>query len=404
MVCKVFVVGMGLGNPATLTVEAHDALVRSELVIGSPRLLESLEGFAWPDGVVPHTVALIAAADIARELHVSDAKVACVVMSGDVGFYSGATRLYELIEDLDVRTIPGISSLAYLCARLHEPWQDVHVVSVHGRAHDAVGAIQSHDKTFVLLGGADSAMDVCARLVERGLGSVRVAVGERLSYEDERITRGTAAELAGGSFDQLAVMLAWNDAPVRGSAAPHLVDDAFVRGKVPMTKEEVRELALCKLRVRPHDVVWDVGAGTGSVSVEAARLANAGQVFAVEKNDQALELLRQNKEVFGLPHLHIVAGEAPDVLEGLPVPDRVFVGGSSGRLEQILRAVLAANPVARVCVSAITLETLSAVLACARTLGLRDVDIVQVSVAKAQQVGVYHLMKAANPVYLVTFG
>lgn len=404
MVCKVFVLGMGMGNPATLTDEARDALAQSTLVVGSSRLLESLRGFAWQGGRSARKVALVRAEDIARELHAANDEVASVVMSGDVGFYSGATRLYELVADLDVHAIPGISSLSYLCARLHETWQDAYVVSAHGRTHDAVGAIQSHDKTFVLLGGADSAADVCRQLADRGLGSVRVAVGERLSYADERVTRGTAAELANSSFDQLAVLLAWNDAPVPQPLAPHLADDAFVRGEVPMTKEEVRELALCKLQVRPHDVVWDVGAGTGSVSVEAARLAHAGQVLAVEKSERALELLRQNKRSFCLPHLRVVAGEAPDALVGLPAPDRVFVGGSSGKLEQILRAVREANPVARVCVSAVTLETLSAVLSYVRTADLQDVDIVQVSVAKAQQAGAYHLMRAANPVWLVTIG
>lgn len=410
MVSRVFVIGMGLGNPATLTAEALDALAQSELVIGSARLIDSLEGLAATDegerfhGRDRQMLALVRAEDIAHELHSSKAQVASVVMSGDVGFFSGATRLYGLIDDLDVHVIPGVSSLAYMCARLREPWQDVHVVSVHGREHDAVGAIQSHEKTFVLLGGSASASDVCARLARRGLGSVRVAVGERLSYADERVTQGAAHELADATFDQLSVLFAWNDHPVRPSTAPHLADEAFVRGEVPMTKEEVRELALCKLRVRPHDVVWDVGAGTGSVSVEAARAAYAGQVFAVEKNERALELLQKNKDAFELPHLRIVAGEAPDVLGDLPVPDRVFVGGSSGRLEHILDAVRSANPAARVCISAITLETLSAALAWVRKTDALNVDIVQLGVSKSQKIGAYHLMKAANPVYLVTFG
>lgn len=266
------------------------------------------------------------------------------------------------------------------------------------------GSVQCHAKTFVLLGGADSASDVCAQLVARELEGVRVAVGERLSYADERVTQGAAHELADAAFGQLSVLLAWNEHPMGPSIAPHLPDDAFVRGKVPMTKEEVRELALCKLRVRPHDVVWDVGAGTGSVSVEAARAAYAGQVFAIEKNERALELLHMNKDAFGLPHLRIVAGEAPAALADLPVPDCAFVGGSSGQLGNILDAIRTANPAARVCVSAITLETLSAALAWVRTTDERNVDIVQLSVAKSHDVGKYHLMKAANPVYLITFG
>lgn len=397
MVCRVYVVGVGMGNPALLTLEAKEALRSSDLVVGSSRLLDALREYD------ARKVALVAADKISYELREAPERTASVVMSGDVGFYSGATRLYPLLEGMDVRAIPGVSSLSYMCARLRMPWDDVHVVSLHGRDHDAVGDIQCHAKTFVLLGGSESAGSLCARLVERGLGFVHVWVAQRLSYDDEHIVEGSAAELAGKSFERLCVMLALNDRHIRPEvAAPHLDDSAFVRGKVPMTKEEVRELAVCKLRVRPHDVVWDVGAGTGSVSVELARAAYAGQVLAIEKGDEALGLLKQNKERFCLCNLRIVAGEAPDVLASLAPPDRVFVGGSSGSLKQILHVAVAANPEVRICVAAITLETLSAVLASVGELGLEDVDICQVSIARAREVGAYHLMQAQNPVYLVT--
>ncbi len=397
MVSKVYVIGMGMGNPDTLTVAARSALDRSDLIIGSSRLLEAL---GERDA---RMVALVASARIVEELREAPEAVASVVMSGDVGFYSGATSLYPLLEGWDVEVIPGISSLAYLCSRLRCTWQDTYVVSAHGRAHNLAGAVQTHAKTFVLTGGSVRAGELCALLVERGLGDVSVWVGERLSYPDEHITAGTAFELAGRPFESLAVMLVLNDAPIiPGVRAPHLRDDAIVRGEVPMTKEEVRELAVCKLRVRPDDTVWDVGAGTGSVSVELARAACAGQVFAVERTEQACALIEANRQEHGLTNLHIVAGEAPDALTGLPAPDRVFAGGSSGALAEIVSAALTANPAVRICIAAVTLETVSDALACVRSLSLHDVDIVQLSVAKAREAGRYHLMQAANPVYLVT--
>lgn len=397
MVSKVYVIGMGMGNPDTLTVAARSAIEQSDLIIGSQRLLEALgESDA-------RMVALVSGARIAEELREAPEAVASVVMSGDVGFYSGAASLYPLLEGLDVEVIPGVSSLAYLCSRLRCPWQDVYVVSAHGRAHNLAGAVQTHDKTFVLTGGSARAGELCALLVERGLGHVRVQVGERLSYADELITAGTALELAGRPFESLAVMLVLNDTPIAsGARAPHLRDDAFVRGEVPMTKEEVRELAVCKLRVRPNDTVWDVGAGTGSVSVELARAACEGRVFAIERTERACGLIEANRQVHGLTNLHIVVGEAPDALAGLPAPDCVFVGGSSGALSEVVAAALAANPLARVCIAAVTLETVSDALACVRSLPLSDIDIVQLSVAKACEMGRYHLMQAANPVYLVT--
>ncbi|MDO4796757.1 MAG: precorrin-6y C5,15-methyltransferase (decarboxylating) subunit CbiE [Coriobacteriales bacterium] len=395
----VYVVGMGMGDTGTLTMAACEALRSSELVVGSARLLESL---AAHTALGARQVALVAPSQIAQEIRSSGAAVASVVMSGDVGLHSGAMRLYEHLDGMEVHVLPGVSSVQYLCARLRVPWQDVHVVSAHGRDADVVGAVQTHEKTFVLTGGSVHAGDVCAQLVERGLGDVRVAVGERLSYADERVMQGTASALAGQTFDGLAVMLVANERPLQPSvAAPSLPDSAFVRGEVPMTKEEVRALSVCKLRVAPSHVVWDVGAGTGSVSVELARAACAGQVVAIEKDERACELVRANAEAFGVTNVRIVRGVAPEALQSLPAPDRVFVGGSTGRLAAILAAVVAANPSVRVCVSAIVLETLMEALDCVRELGLTHVDLTQVAVAKGKDVAGRHMMLARNPVYLV---
>lgn len=397
MVSRVFVIGMGMGNPNTLTAQAHDALAASELVIGAPRLLEGLGDVPVP------TVPLVRSADIAQELRESDAAVASVVMSGDTGLYSGATALVPLLDGMEVEVIPGISSLSYLCARLRTTWQDVFVASAHGRACDVAGTVQTYARSFFLTGGEATVGALCAELVERGLGEVRVSVGERLSYADERISSGMARDFAGQQFDALAVMLVENDQPQAPRVhAPWLPDSAFVRGAVPMTKEEVRELAICKLRIRPSDTVWDVGAGTGSVTVEAARAAFAGRVFAVERSAEARELLRANTQAFGLTNVRVVAGTAPEALGGLPPADCVFVGGSSGSLEAILAAALGANPAVRLCMTAVTLETLAEALRCMDALGWQNVEFAQVAIAKSRVAGSHHLMEAANPVYVIT--
>lgn len=395
----VYLVGVGMGNPETLTLAAKRVIEGSDLLIGASRLLEPFQALAC------RKRALVAADDIVAELAAEPFQQACVLLSGDVGFYSGATKLYGKLTDHDVDIIPGIPSPVYLCAKLHTPWQDARLVSAHGRDHDAVGEIQSHAKTFCLTGGATKVEDICRQLVERGLGDLRVAAGERLSYEDERIVQGSAAELAGLSFADLSVMLVCNPAPVeRRFGAPSLPDGAFRRGKAPMTKEEVRALAIAKLRIEADSTVWDVGAGTGSVSVEAARAANRGRVFAVERKGDALEALACNRDAFGLANLTIVAGGAPSALAGLPAPDRVFIGGSSDELASIVDVAVAANPHVRICATAVTLETLAALTGLLRERGILDADIVQVSVSRADAAGAYHLMRAENPVFLVTFG
>ena len=394
---KVYLIGIGMGNPDTLTVGAQRAIDDSELLIGARRLLEP---YADSPAV---KLPLIKASEIAAALDESEFETVSVLLSGDIGFYSGATGLYGKLGKHEVVSIPGISSLVYFCAKLHTPWQDAHLVSAHGREHNALGAIQAHAKTFLLTGGATKASDVCASLVEHGLQDVVVHAGERLSYDDERIVTGTAAELTGSEFADLTVLLVENPHPIdRSFAAPSLRDEDFARGRAPMTKEEVRELSICKLRLMPSSIVWDVGAGTGSISIEAALAACEGLVYAIEKNAEALETLEENRMRFGLSNLHIVAGEAPEALADLPAPSHVFVGGSSGQMEQIMRCALSKNPTVRFVVNAITLETLSEALRCLDALSLEDVDIVQVSCARSKEVGSYHMMMANNPVYIVS--
>ena len=394
---RVNIIGIGMGNPDTLTVGAKRAIESSDLLIGATRLLES---FGY---VACEKLELIKSSEIVEALANATGEQASILMSGDVGFYSGATALYDKLGDYEIEVIPGISSLVYFCAKLRTTWQDAVLVSAHGREHDAVGAIQSSAKTFCITGGKTKVDDICRSLVERGMGDVRVAAGERLSYEDERIVEGTAAELAEVTFENLTVMLAWNPHPVtREFAAPSLADDDFLRGKAPMTKEEVRALVISKLRIAAGHTVWDVGAGTGSVSVEAALAASRGTVCAIERNADAIELMRKNREAFGLTNLVVVEGEAPDALDGLPAPDRVFIGGSAGNLDAIVGTAQSANPHVRICITAITLETLSAALECLRCRGVEDADIVQVSVARADKVGSYHLMRAENPIYIIT--
>lgn len=399
---KVFLVGAGMGNPDTLTAAARRAIESCDVLVGAERLIAPF------DSLTCEKLRLTAAADIVAALERSAAATAAVLLSGDVGLYSGASRLRDELDEaggFEVEMMPGVSSLQYFCAKLQTTWQDACLVSAHGRACNVRGAVQAHAKTFVLTGGATKAHDICRELDECGLGDVDAWVGERLSYPDERIVHGSAAELSRESFGDLAVLLALNHRPVsRKFAAPALGDDAFVRGKVPMTKAEVRALVVSKLHIAADSTVWDVGAGTGSVAVECALAAPAGRVFAVERDGAACELIRLNKERFSATNLQVVEGEAPQALVGLPVPDCVFVGGSAGNLEGIVHASVQANAQVRIVISAIVLETLAEALRVLADRGLIDVEVVSVTVARARDVGAGRMMMGQNPVYLISVG
>ena len=392
---QVTLAGLGCGTAATLTAEVRKALEGADLLIGAPRLLEAL-----PSGLTARRESAVRPREIAEQLRSSGCEHACVLYSGDSGFYSGARVLLPLLAeaDIQVRVLPGISSVQYLAARLGQPWQDWRLRSAHGVLCDAVEAVCHGAPTCFLTGGASGPGDLCRQLTEAGLGALSVTVGENLSYPEERIESGTAAEFAGRTFAPLSVLLA-EAAPTLPRRAPGIPDGEFQRSKVPMTKQEVRSAILGKLSVGPEDVCWDVGAGTGGVSVELALQARS--VWAVERDVEALELLRSNRERFCAWKLRIVEGPAPEALADLPAPDVVFVGGSGGKLPEILRTVHNANPRARVCVSAIALETLHTTLDRLTALGY-ETEVTQVSVSRTRPTGTLHLLTAQNPVFLIT--
>lgn len=402
---KVSIVGVGMGGPDTLTRQARAAMESARCVIGARRLLEAMP----PSAQEQTRVEAVLPEDIIKALCACGCEHAAVLMSGDVGFHSGAKRLrtgLARFEDgrFEVESIAGVSSVQYFCALTGESWDDAHLVSLHGCGGSAAGTVQESAKTFFLTGGENSVRNICIELCKNGLDAVCVIVGEELSYPGERVTYGTAQELSQREFAPLAVMLVKNPCANDAVITHGLPDDAFLRGDAPMTKREVRTAAISAMNLRRGFTVWDVGAGTGSVSIELARLLPDGAVYAVERDIPALELLRQNKQRFCTGSLHIVEGGAPEALEALPAPDAVFIGGTSGEMAAVLSCILRKNPRARIVATAIMLETVHAVLEGFALHALEDVDVVQLTVARARVLGGGHMMTGQNPVYILSGG
>lgn len=182
-----------------------------------------------------------------------------------------------------------------------------------------------------------------------------------------------------------------------------LPDDAFCRDKVPMTKEEVREAAICKMHLTPDAVVYDIGSGTGSIAVEMARLSDNLTVYAIERKQEAVALIEKNCTKYGLANVKVICGEAPGALTGLPVPTHAFIGGSNGSLKEILTDLYRKNPHMRVVVTAITLETVGVVSSILNEFPVEQEEIIQMSVSRAKKAGRYHLMQAENPVFILSF-
>lgn len=394
---NVTLIGMGSGQPENLTLQGLAALRQADLILGARRLLAVL-----PAGCTENRAAAYRPDEVAELLQTSGAENAVLVYSGDTGFYSGASSMMEKLEALGVRArvLPGLSSIQLLAAALGRPWQGWNLVSAHGRTCDPVAECMQGRPTFFLTGGSEDPATLCAQLAAEGFGDVQAVVGQCLGTPEEKLFRGSVKELAAGRFNSLSVLLV-EAAEVLPRRAPGLPDEAFERGDVPMTKQEVRAAVLAKLAVRPEDILWDVGAGTGSVSVELALAAPRGRVYAVECRPEGCALIKANREKFRTRNLVLVEGLAPDALSDLPAPDAVFIGGSKGSLAAIVDAALEKNPDARICVSAIALESLSAAVAALTAKG-RTVQVSQIAVSRAKAVGGLHLMMAQNPIYLIT--
>lgn len=395
---KITLLGAGGGTPDSLTAQAAAALQGAQFAAGAARLLAGL-----PEVPDQARFAATKPADLLHALESCGAQRAVVAYSGDSGFYSGCRNLLALLRQAgysDIEVLPGLSSVQLLAAALCRPWQDWRLVSAHGVSCDAVRQVMQGQPVLFLTGGAMGPAALCAQLEQAGLGALHVTVGENLSTPQQRLLHGTAAEFARQEFAALSVLLA-EAAPLPPKRTPGWPDSLFLRTDVPMTKRFVRAAVLACLAPAPGETVWDVGAGTGSVSAELAAAVCGAPAFAVECRPQAAALTRQNRAALCVWNLRVVEGRAPQALADLPAPDAVFLGGSGGELDGIVGAVLDKNPNARICISAIALETLSAAQAALSARGLAP-RVAQISVSESRAAGALHLLSAHNPTFLIT--
>ena len=393
---QITLLGIGMGSRDTLTIEGEKALEKAELLIGARRIADSVK--------MPHHT-VIYEYDSEKILKCieenSQYEHIVIALSGDVGFYSGAKKLLHNLGE-DTRMICGISSVVYFMAKAGLSWDDAKIVSAHGRNCNLVSLICHSKKVFSILGTKDGISSLAGRLVSYGMGDVLLYVGENLSYENEKIFVKPAKELVSYEGDALCVVCAYNENASELMSTHGIKDECFIRGKAPMTKEEVRTVSLMKLGLSEDSVCYDVGAGTGSVAVEMALRAHQGKVYAIEKKEDALALILENKKKFAADNLEIVGGCAPEAMEELPVPTHAFIGGSSGNLKEIIRLLLNKNPEVKIVINCITLETVGEAMEAIREFDFQERDIVQMSVSRSKEVGRYHMMMGENPIYIFT--
>ncbi|MDP9071769.1 MAG: precorrin-6y C5,15-methyltransferase (decarboxylating) subunit CbiE [Actinomycetota bacterium] len=377
---RVLVVGVVGGRPAV-------PLGRPALVVGGRRHLDAVA----PDGVP--TLALGADLGPALDAIGAEPGPVCVLGSGDPGFFGIVRALAERFGPAALEVHPAPSSVALAFARLGLPWDDATVVSAHGRPlAEAARRAAVCAKAAVLVGPEAPPEALGKELVALGARPEQVAVCSRLGYDDERVDAVTLEELAGGTWDPLAVVVLVSGTGVARAPVPSWggPESAFARRQGMITKAEVRAVALAKLDLPPSGVVWDVGAGSGSVAVECASLAPSTRVFAVERRPDDAQRIRANAAGHGAI-VEVVVGSAPEVLADLPDPDRAFVGG--GGLAALDAVLARLRPGGRVVATYAAMDR--AVAAHAR-LG----HLVQVAVNRAEPLGGGLRLIPENPVFL----
>ena len=420
---KIILSGIGMGNTDGMTREAYHAFEEAEVIFGAERMLENLPG----KGIkVPY----YRANDIISYLieHPQYTKVAAA-FSGDSGFYSGAQSMKKALEEANEKGIlksettilPGISSVSALAARLGVSWNDAVLASIHGRRTNVVNLVRKNTKVFLLLSGKNDFEMLVNKFREAGINHVKISAGYRLSYPDEKLFTFYLDEFETKLFDLpegVYTCLIENEDCEEQILTPGIDDEIFSRTKVPMTKNEVRVLSISRLELTKNAVVYDVGSGTGSVSIECARLSPDIFVFAIEQKEEAANLTKENAVRLGLSdQIVVINKKAPEGFEELPTPTHVFIGGSSGALSDILSAIQKklivkentkgktdkASKGVRVVINAVSLETIAQITKLIQTYPVKHVQLTQIQASRAHKLGSYNLMQAQNPVLIASF-
>ena len=397
---KFYIVGVGPGNINLVTKEAYDRIVSSQTLIGGARNLETFSFLGKKQIVIKNNLEEIRA----YLLRYAAQERISVLATGDPLVYGIGNSLFpHCPEELEYEVISGISSIQYLAAKCGVRWDDLAMASVHGRNQNLVEKLKKYGKIGIFTSAEDGAKAM-RELNEAGFGQAFAAAGEDLSYPQEAITIGTVESLSLRTFSSLTVFIVAAEPklalwPYTTGGIP---DDRFIRGNVPMTKEEIRALSLAKLRLRPDSVLLDMGAGTGSITVEGAQKVPFGRVYAFEKNSVAIELMQRNIRKFGVGNVEIIQGLLEDTyLKGNYPCDRAFIGGAGDCLPQLLQK-LSQNSHIRVVINGITIETCYEAMRYLKEFGYENIECIAAGISRSVKAGEKHMMRSLNTVYIMS--
>ena len=398
---SIHVIGAGIAGHEGFTPQALELINQSELLFGAQRLLGLFPDFSGEKFPINDNNL----AEMVGQLQDCDCRVV-VLASGDPLFFGLGRYLLRNLADELIEFLPNVTSVQYAFAKIREPWDDSVFVSAHGRAlKDVVDRIVANDKAAILTDDVNTPGAIGRELLSRRRSGYKAYLCENLGTDAEKIrvndVRGLL-ELDVARLNVLILIKEYEDTEQEYVPTFGIPDDEFVSIKKLITKEEVRVVTLAKLRLRHDMCLWDIGAGSGSICVEADHLLPNGRIFAIERNEECCQFIKENLQKFNTRNVVLIEGGAPDCLEELPDPDCVFIGGSGGNLWDILDIVDQRLAVGgRIVLNASTLDTLTAANEYFGNAGYQ-VEVVTVNIARTRPHSNYKIFEAYDPVYILT--
>ncbi|MFC1906988.1 precorrin-6y C5,15-methyltransferase (decarboxylating) subunit CbiE [Chloroflexota bacterium] len=405
---KIYIIGVAPDGVSALSPRACELINGAEIIMGSRRLLAMFPALTGEKIAIRNNLAEVTDS-IKRNL---EDKRMVVLASGDPSFYGIAGYLTGKLGKDVVDIIPNVSSMQVAFARIKESWEDAALVSVHSRPiEDIVETVRSNHKVGIFTDDEHTPAAIARVLLEHGIDGRRAYVCQNLGSRDEKVVAADLRGLGEMEFSPLNVLILLRD-PEKpaGALSPRYLgvpDEEFHQRRPKeglITKQEVRAVSLAKMRLTENSVVWDIGAGSGAISVEASYLAGKGRVYAVEKNDADVAIIKKNISKFKVPNVEVVQAFAPDGLSQLPDPTAVFIGGSGGVMEGILDLVCRRlKPGGRIVMNIVALENLGVAVNALKARGF-IFDVTLVSVARSTDIMELTRFEALNPVFVVATG
>ena len=398
----VTVIGMGM-TPRDLTAEQFEIIENAEILIGGKRLLGYFDHCSAQKKTIDKHLKDVV--DFVKKQMASRSIV--VLASGDPLFFGIGAHLIKVLGGENVVIYPNISSVAAAFARIKEPWSNVRVVSLHGRNNEGVifDALEKENVVAVLTDPNNSPARLARRLIEEEYVTFKMCVLESLGTTAERVNWYRLDRAAEMQFmDPNLVILKRSSKDPENIKTLHLgtPDNYYHHQQGLITKSEIRAITLSKLRLLNDHVLWDLGAGSGSISIEASLLLPAGKVFALEKNPQRVRHIKINKGRFGVKNLEVVHAVLPDGLAQLPPPDRIFIGGGGRDLQKIINAAATfLKPDGLIVINTVLMQNVQTAAETLETLDFKT-SVVQVQISRSRNMPWGDRLEALNPVWIIS--